>query len=62
MVSPPKEKGSYPMFVFQEGRSRDLMANQPVVVTEERYLRVRRLNRKGQPKGKAKEIDDFVFL
>jgi len=62
MAAPPKEKGSYPMFVIQEGRSVDLMANQHVAVTEDRYLRVRKLNKKGQPKGKIKEIDDFVFL
>ena len=62
MSAPPKERGLYPMFVFQDGRSIDLMSNQTTHTTEDRYLRVRRLDRKGRPKGTPKEADDFVFL
>ena len=61
MASPSQERGHYPMFVFQDGRSVDLMAGD-VTVAEDRYLRVRRVDHKGRPKGKVKEADDFVFL
>lgn len=63
MVSPPKERGLYPMFVFHEGRSIDIsLSDQVQQPKKERYLRVRRLDRKGRVKSQHKEADDFVFL
>ena len=63
MAAPPKEKGLYPMYVFQDGRSIDISYGVPSSSQKaDRYLRVQHLDKKGRVKKPAKESDDFVFL
>ena len=62
MVAPPKQKGEYPMFVFEDGSSQDVPLNGSNWAAEEKYVRVRHLDSKGRLKEPCKESEDFVFL
>ena len=63
MASPPRDVGTYPIYVFTEGRSIDLLTpGMDKQNVPERYLRVKHVDETGQLKKKVKESDDFVFL
>ncbi|XP_013419384.1 uncharacterized protein LOC106180057 [Lingula anatina] len=60
-LSPPKQKGQYPMFIFSEGRSNEVNC-ESYHPKNDKFLRVRHLNDDGKPRSPSKESEDFVFL
>ena len=63
MVSPPKQKVAYPMFVFNEGKGTDLCFDS-VSLEEERLLRIRhvKIDDKGRVRSTTVDSDEFVVL
>lgn len=63
MVAPPKQRGSYPMFVFSDGLSSDVHMNDHNI-EDEKYLRIRHMRRDqyGNMRSHTLDSEDFVIL
>ncbi|ELU16134.1 hypothetical protein CAPTEDRAFT_228011 [Capitella teleta] len=61
LVTPPKDQGIYPLFVFQDGRSIDI-EHSHIKPESNRFLRIRHLDKKGRLKEPSQDSEDFVFL
>ncbi|KAK3089382.1 hypothetical protein FSP39_003165 [Pinctada imbricata] len=63
MVSPPKQKLSYPMFVFSDGESEDVMYDD-FKQEKDKVLRIRhvRIDSEGRVRSETLESEEFVVL
>lgn len=63
MVAPPKQKVSYPMFVFNDGSGADLNLDS-LSLEEDRLLRIRhvKLDEFGKVRSSTVDSEEFVIL
>lgn len=64
MISPPKQKLSYPMFVFNEGNSTDANIESDSFEKEDRLLRVKhyKMDQYGRIRSGTEDTEEFVVL
>lgn len=64
MISPPKQKLSYPMFVFNEGHSSETHVQNDGLEKEDRLLRVKHytMDQHGRVRSATVESEEFVVL